>query len=574
MSRERAPRPQRREAESEDKPLNEISALQKSITTAGNGVSELSGTYTTPGVTTDQSSKIHGNGARIIPTTNDMAVLVLLSHQGLQSSDFKLVRDLRIDSGGKVRITGLLVPIGTGEASLILENVYAFNCDTGFELNDSQFVRSNNLRASGGRLGMLIRSTQDIGGGNSHDHYGLHVVGAQVGVVVNGTRFPGGCHSINFGNPQILDCSVCGFAFFDANATTYGGAPELNAHPDGARSMVVDGQTVKRSSYYLHNSLVRVVNLHSGEPSANPHFLLESNSVLVLENFDGYGGTASDALLVEADDTSGVALSGLFSGQGTVQNVLSWPDAFRMPATAQVALYGAAVHTVDTTIAPLYAEQATEWIGSGNAAPITAFVEDPDLGFCSSLAFKPVIASFAGNTGCARVELGNGAANQDTLLSCLVKSDVDCNVKVDVRTGAKWNQLNPTTIRLKRGVVTRIVAARRGLDHDSLVLYFGPNDNTGATIKIANLQCYQGPAGTARTDAALSGIVKHGSFFPGSTRESAANLRDKHSKVNTQGKYPGKQVWDITGSRTLVAAGREPAASWRDGTNARIHTPA
>lgn len=558
-----------------DGTTNDGTTLTTALTTASNGVLELtSDTYLTSALTTLLASKVYGRGAVLKPSANSMSVLTIKDGLTLQSGDFQLIRDLRIDATGKTGITGVKATADSTIASLVLENIYVNAADTvSFDLDASQFIRTYNLRAATGNgAGMLIRNSSAGGGGNSHDHHGFQATVKEVGVVLNGTNFAGGVHSNNFYNPQILTNSVCGMAFFTANATIYGGAPEANG--SGASTVVVDGKTVKKSSMYLNASTVRVENMHSAEASCNPHFLLETGSVLTLHNFSGYGGTAADVLLVSADSTSGVVLEGLFNSTATVQNVLSWPDSIVLPAASQLLMYGTPVHRIDPTISPVYAEQAGAWSSSSNSAPTAnAFAEDADLGYCRSVTFQGVVANFAGNTSFVKMALGTPAASQDSLFTWLVKSDIDCKMKMDVRDGASFNQLNPTEINLVAGKVTRIVAGKKNIATGAWVLYFGPNDTNTATLKISNLQLYQGAAGTEGTLRDLSRIVKHGSFWPGVTRTTQTLLRDKTNSVNVMGKYPGKQVWDTTNNRVVFAAAQTDVGVWIDGVTSTVHTP-
>lgn len=532
------------------------------------------GTYLTSALTLTQAGKLYGCGATLKPSANNMAVLTLAQNITIGSADFQLVRDLVINGTGKTGITGIK---GGGPlvAGLILENVVAYGCDTiGFDLQCAQFMRSLCLKANNGAgAGMLIRNVAVDGGGNSHDHYQFQAYNNAVGVVVNGTNFVSGIQSINFYNPLCLQNSVCGMAFFDAQATIYGGAPESNA--TGAATIVIDGKTVKRSSIYLKNSHVDVVELQQGETSAcDPMILLESNSVLSLRNFRRNGGTGAGYLLVSADSTSSVHLEGCFGGQGTVQNVTSWPDSLILPTAAQVCLYGEPVHKIDPTLAPLYAEQASAWASSGVSAPtVNAFAEDVDLGYCRSVTFQAVVGGL--NTNAVNKTLGNGAASKDSLITVLMKSDTDCKITAHLFDGTSFNVINPTEINLKANKVIRIVLGKRNIAAGGVwQLFVYSTDGVGTpNIKIANLQVWQGATGTQTTTQEISKIVRDGSFWPGITRETQVNLRLLAQSVNTMGKFPGKQVWDTTNNRVVFAAGSATGDVWKDGVNTTVHTP-
>jgi hypothetical protein len=515
-------------------------------------------------------SKIEGLGATLKPSANSMSVLTLKGGANLQAGDYLLVRDLLIDGAAKTGITGIDGDMTGGNlASLILENVYAMSCDTyGFNLRFSQFVRTHNLKAClGNGVGMLISNDTVNGGGNSQDHSGTHLVQKEVGVVVNGTRFAGGIHSINFYNPQVLSNTVCGMAFFDTNATIYGGAPELNA--SGAATKVVDGQTVKRSSVHCNNSTIRLSNVQIAEATCNPCVIAENHTVLVLNNVEGYGLTSG--VFVQADATSTVHMEGLFGAMGVTQNVVSWPNSWVLPASAQVIMYGEPVTREDPTLPVLYSETAPNITASGANPPAASFVEDTDLGYCRQLVYT----AFAGSTGqnFGQLAIGTGAGSQDSVFSVLVKSSTDTQLSINFHNGAAFNDINTSEVYLKAGKVTRILTGKRNIAAGAWTLYWWPVGTDAPTVKFGRCQAYQGPTGTAVTTAELAKIAKHGSFNPGPTRATAANLALKANAVNVSGKYPGKQVWDTTNNRVVFAAGRLDTDVWKDGVNTTVYTP-
>lgn len=527
-------------------------------------------TYLVPALTLPQAGKLSGRGSTLKPSANSMTVLSLAPGLTFQSGDFQLVRDLIVDGTGKTGITGVKAVTGTNAASR-LENVTALNCDIiSFDLQNSQFCRTQGLRASGGTgAGLLIKNVAVDGGGNSHDHYGLHVAGKEVGVLVNGTLFAGGVHSINFYNPQILGNTVCGMAFFDANATIYGGAPESNA--SGAATVVVDGKTVKKSSMYLNNSTVRADNLQIAESSCNPCFLLETNSKLTLKDATGYG--LSSGTLVSADASSTVTLEGSYGCIGIVQNVSSWPDAFHVQ-TAQQVLYGTPVLSIDSSVSMLYSDKAPILVAGGTTPPTGTYVEDSNMGYCRQIAFTANAGSVSANL--ATVTLGSAAGSKDSVLSVLIVAGSDCTLGFNLYDGAAYDAINSQGgVSLKAGVVTRLLIARSGIAAGTWQWIFFPVDASGPTIKFSNLIVYQGTPNTAVNTEAVSKIVKYGLWHPGVTRETQTNLRLLAATVNAVngGKYPGKQVWDTTNNRFVVAAGNAAADVWKDGVNTTVHTP-
>lgn len=544
------------------------------ITAAGNNGTTIfpNALYRVSPLTTLTFSKLVGlGGSSLRPANDTMTVLTLEAGSGLASGDFQLVRDLTIDGTGKTGITGLDSDVAgaTAHASIILENVYIANCDTiAFNLRHTQFVRTYNLRATaGGGVGMYLKNHATQGGANSHDHYGLHLVQKAVGVVVDGTGLlPVG--ALHFYNPQVLENTVCGMAFFEAHGVhIYGGSPEMNA--TGAATYSFDGHTIKRSSMYLNYSRVNVKNISIAEASANPVFLLENKSVLTLENCDGYGG---GGVLVSCDASSGVHLLGAHQALGVVQNVLSWPDAL-MPSiySAQQTLYGQPVHSIDPTVPVLYSELAPNFAARGTTPPTMSFVEDADLDYCRQAVFTANAGGVDANA--VEKDLGTGVGSRDSLFTVLLKSSIDTQIAVNLYDGALFHAYAESNIYLKAGKTTKLVLGRRNIPGGAWKLIFYPVSNDAPTIKFAALQVYQGTIDTAATTADVAKIVKHGAFNPGVIRDTQTNLTSLTATVNTTGKYPGKQVWDTTNNRPVFAAGQTAASVWKDGANATVHTP-
>lgn len=549
-------------------------AVQAKLTAAGTGPSVFPpGTYLTGALAALIYSKIAGLGATLKPAANAQSVLTLKKGSTLQSNDYTLVRDLIIEATGKTGITGI---DNDGDAtasvaSMILENVYVGNCDTyAFNLKNAQFVRSYNLRAAiGSGVGMLIANAAVSGGGNSHDHYGTQLVQMDVGLVVNGTRFGGGCHSLNFYNPQVLLNRVCGMAFFDSNFTVVGGAPELNA--DGATTRVVDGQTVKRSTFHVNNSIGRFQAQHIAEATADPVFLVENKSIVTIEGLSGYGNAGGK--LVQCDATSSVHLEGsLAKPVGIIQGISSWPTGWVLHDSAQLIMYGEPIHQEDPTLPVLYSAKSPAITSGGTNPPTMSYVEDADFGFCRQAVFT----AFAGSTGSnlAQIAVGSGVASRDNVFSVLVKSSADTTIAIQLHDGANYNVINTTHVVLKAGKVTRLVYGKSNIPAGTWTLSWFPVGADAPTIKFANLQAYQGAAGTQTTSAEISKIVGEGAFNPGPLRATQADLASVAATVNANGsKYPGKQVWDTTNNRVVFAAGRAASDVWKDGVNATVHTP-
>lgn len=545
-------------------------AIDATITEAAGGFTYfMSGTALTAAITMLNNSKLDGRGIILKPSVNTMTLITIPGDLSLQSSDYQLIRDFRLFCSGKTGITAIKTT-SAGVASLIIENIISWNCDTvDFDLQWSQFVRTYNLRASlGGGVGMQILNKAVDGGANSHDHYGFHAIQKEVGVFVNGANYIP-LHSINFYNPQILENTVCGMAFFDAGAVIYGGAPEFNG--TGAATKVIDGKTVKRCSMHLDSSNVRAEDYHISEATVNPCFILENNSILTLSNASGYGNTAG--VLVSADATSGVNLQGSFSALGVVQNVISWPDAYFLHETAQMVAYGEPVLKIDPTLnnAP-FAEQAPKLLNSAVSPPLSnSWVEDFDLGLCREVQFDTVVGNE--NDGNTRTANFTGVASQDTLLTLLVKSDIDCEIGINLHDGAAFHAFKATDVFLKSGKVTRIVVARRAIAGGSWKIHFYPLDTSGPTIKFANIQVVQGATYAPATSQLIASVVRHGLFWPGPSRASTTELNDVASTVNTVGKFTGKQVWNNVAQRPTWSIGNEPWHVWKDGSNGTLYSP-
>jgi hypothetical protein len=552
---------------------NDGSAVNSTLTAAGTAFTVFpTATYLVSALTSLLFSKIDGLGSTLKPSANSISVLTLKSGSTLQSGDFLSVKNLLIDATGKTDITGITTDGGAGGsvASGVLENIYAANCDTvSFNLGNSQFLRSYNLRAVlGNGVGFIITNDASSGGGNSHDYYGLHAIQKEVGVFVNGTRFDTGCHSLNFYNPQILSNSVCGMAFFDANATIYGGAPETNAA--GAATKTVDSQTVRRCSLQANNSIIRVDNFQVAEATADPCFIAENKAILTLKDLSGYG--LGSGVLVQTDASSSIHLEGVFAAAGTVQGVSSWPTGWILPDSAQSIMYGEPVSHVDPTLPVLFAHPAPAIAGQGANAPTMSYVEDADLGYCRQAVYQAFAGGASGNT--AIMAVGSGVASKATIISILVKSSIDTQIGINTHNGSSYNDINTQQVFLKAGKVTRLIYGKRNIPaNGAWNLYWYPVGTDAPTIQFANLQVYQGTPDLQTTDQEIAKIISTGAFQPGPSRATAANLAIKANIINTAGKYPGKQAWDTTNNRVVFAAGRLDTDVWKDGVNATVYTP-
>jgi hypothetical protein len=308
-------------------------------------------------------------------------------------------------------------------------------------------------------------------------------------------------------NPFIQGNSVAGLAFFQSFVTILNGTLETNG--SGASTIVVDSKTIKKSSIHLDDSHVSIIDMRLDEATVDPAFVIDNDSVLTLHNFAGYG--PQSGLLVDADDTSGVVLSGYYGPtNGIVQNVLAWPDMF-IPNTSPSILIGVPVYLEDPSINAFYAEQLPNFTASGASPPTVSTVEDDDLG---GICRQVIYSSSAGdtNTNRASVNLGAGSASKDNVYSILLKSDADTDLATNFHDGTNWNVINTQNIHLIANKVTRIVASKKNIPaNGNWLLYFWPVSTDAPTIKFSRLQLYQGDQ-TEVASNAISRIVKYGAF--------------------------------------------------------------
>jgi hypothetical protein len=552
---------------------DDAGAIDRAIAAAGSGTLRFPhAKYAVSGITTGQASKIDGAGSVLVPTGNNQTVLTGGSTLPLETGSFTVWRDLTIDGTGSSGITGISGAARAGDghtaylgAQTILENLYVRNCDIGFDLGATQFLRTYNLSAYAGRVGLLIGNDSVGGGANSHDHFQPHLVGNAVGLLVDGTHYIP-VLALNFYNPQWLSNSVCGAAFFHVgHATVYGGAPEVNA--GGAPAITVNGLTVKRSSVYLNKSNVQFENCYIGE-TATPCFLIENNSVLHLHNVAGYGNVMGR--LVEADPTSVVELSGHCNCAGTIENVTAWPDSISLDA-GQATFSGKPVLAIDPKLEPLYADQApVRLAASVFVPPRIAFVEDEQLGYCAEVVFATSRGEPSG-ANAVHVDVNGTPADGLTIVSVLLKSATDCGMEISLSNSTDGFHLSGATVALRAGKVTRVVMVRPHVSAGTDTIWFAPRDARGSALRIANLQLYVGPLGDAGAAADINRILHDGAFWPGVTRATTAVLQNAAESVNMMGKYPGKSVWVVDAGREVFAAGPKPTDPWNDASARRLY---
>jgi hypothetical protein len=550
--------------------VDEQTAIVAAVTAAGNGTTRIpKGTYLTSVLALQTLSKLLAAGALLKPFGNSQSILTFPAWAVLNGSDYLLIKGLSLDGTGKTGITGIDGPAASNHAALILEDIFAINCDTvAVNLRASQFVRTYNLRCSNGTgIGLKIRNIAVTGGSNSHDHHQLQCTYKEVGLWIDGTQFLP-VVDLNFYNLQILVNSVCGVALFAVNdANFYGCAPEQNA--SGAASFTADGLTAKRATMYLNASTAYAQGFSIAEGVADPVFLLENTSFLVLDGPSGYGNPSG--VVVAVDATSSVALKGTLNRlKGIIQGVASWPDGWIL-GNPQLIMYGEPVLSFDPTLPVLYSHQAPPIVGNGTHVPTATYVEDVDLGYCRQLVFT----AFAGNANdnLGQLDFGNGVASKDGVFSVLVKSATDTQIGTTTLFNGAYNDINTTKIFLKAGQVTRILSGASGLGAGAWQMIWYAIGTDAPTIKFANFQAYQGTPNTAANSAAIAKIVKLGAFNPGPVRATQANLQSAAAAVNVNGKYPGKQVWDSTNNRPVFAAGRATTDVWKDGVNSTVWTP-
>ncbi len=466
---------------------------------------------------TGNNGKLVNYGTLLQASANNQTVLSVNSNLSLQVNDYVLAAGYLIDGNGHTGVIGVAGAAFTGYANYcgaqaIIDSIYVANCDIGFSFGSTQFMRAYKLQAYNCSTGIMLINDATSGGGNSNDFYQPHVVNNVVGVFVDGTAYSTTpITSINFYNPQCLANSVCGMAFFTAQASIYGGAPEANG--SGSATATVNGKTVKRSSMYLNNSTVNLVNFSVHEALADPCFLLENGSRLNCINVRWYGNTSGR--LVSADDSSGVNFVGNYACNGSVQNVLAWPDSIN--PDIQSCLYGTpGVKSEPLLASALYANQSLSDVYlSGVDPPTKSFVTDSQLGSCVQVTFRAE-AGVATGPNTVYILTGNTAASGPIVISCLLKATADTIVGLSciMNGSSAWAGGFQGGINLKAGAPVRVVILTNAcVNANPVRVFLYPQGTDGPVVKVSNMQVYQGKSYTDIGSLGdINKIVKYGAF--------------------------------------------------------------
>lgn len=503
-----------------DGATNDAAAINAAITVADNRALDFtSSTYAVSGFTTANASKIDGHGSLLVPTGNNQT-LITANSPFLQTNnpDYLRLANLRVDGTGFTGITGLRnAPTDNtfGGSVSIYENLVVYKCNNGcgFNLHNMQFGRLYNLTATAIDNGPACYVWGDPGQGGANQNYFYSPCFSYSGVgflyngIPNGARLCGGGALID---PVMNGNTVCTAAFFSISPFTIeGGSPEVNC--TGAASIVIDGLTIPRCTYYLNNSTISVNDTFIADTHNFSIFKLENNSTLELRNIAGHA--SSSGFLVEADATSSVSFFGSYECNGVVQNVIRWPDAFKVYGF-NTSMYGVPVLENSPGLPVVYASKIPPTFAPLGAPPTITTVEDADLGMCNRHVYGASPGNISGTNAAFMVLPGLTGSGSDTatLITILLKSSIDCQFKIFAGFNTGATPIGGPDITLKANKVTRVVIASSAAVAGALQLYCYPLDSTGPTIYMSNIQVYQGPFSDPATDGFLSEIVSKGLF--------------------------------------------------------------
>lgn len=566
--------------------VDDTTAIQAALTAATSGCASLpNDTYKISGVTVKKQSRLYGQAATLKPSANNQTLITLEQGSNFQDGYWQELKDIRIDGTGFTGITGVASDTSGYVAGLVISNVRAYNTSVvTYNLNYAQFARLTNVvAANGAGVGFFLAPLAAGGGGNSNDFYGIIAAGKDVGFIVDGTAIAStgrswGAIANNFYNAQINNNSVCGIAFFDAQANMYGGSPEQNSF-GATSSYTYNGKTIPRCSMYVNNSQINIYGFRFEENNITDTCVkLENNSVVNATDISGYCKVGK--ILVDCDDTSMINLAGFFSISGFLRNISTWPEHYQIYlaktsvvsglSTSWLQMYGAPISQIDSTLPMLLSQQAPLINTFGSTQAVLSYAEDDKLGYCSQL-----VCPAAAQTSVNQVPITGLLANCSILISFLLMSSIDCNVTVIFYDGAGTRMAGQDAgILLKANKPVRVVTARANYAAGSSgVISIIPWDTAAPTLKVAKIVVYQGLTVLGSTEDDIANIVRSGLFNPGIVRETAANLALKTAIVNISNKYPGKQVWDTTNNRNVFAAGRTDVSVWKDGVNSTVYTP-
>jgi hypothetical protein len=540
--------------------------------------------YKIAGVTLKNKCRVYGDASILMPSGNSQTLITLEAGSSFQDGYWQELRDIRIDGTGYTGITGVGVSTTSYVAGLVMSNVRAYNTsNVSFNLGYAQFSRITNVVAANGTgIGFFVGPTPNGGGANSNGFYGIIAASKEVGFIIDGTApAPNGgtwkAIDNNFYNAQINGNTICGIAFFDAQANMYGGSPENNAGGI-INHYAYNGKIIPKCSMYINNSNINIHGFVIEENSiAKSCFKLENNSTLNATDISGY--SKAGTITVDCDETSMINLFGFFSMIGFLRNVSTWPEHYQLysakyaPAaslsTCHLQMYGSPIEKLDSSISLLLSEQAPIINPYGGNHASLSYIEDEYQGYCSQLVCPPVE-----KTSVNEIQISGLLSNNSILVSFLIMASVDCTVTAFFNDGL-YHRMGGFDggIKLNTGKAVRVVFARANYSAGIGSISIIPWDTNAPTLKISKFVVYQGETSLGKTEDDIAKIVRTGLFNPGITRETSKNLALKSAKVNFSNKYPGKQVWDTTYNRLVFSSGRENVDVWKDGVNSTAYTP-
>ena len=513
---------------------DDTAAIQAAINAAYtvNAVVQFSGasSYAVTSLTLSSYSKLNGSNCRLIQLSGTTPLINYGgSNAPLQTTNRCIVENFVLFRSSIVSNT---VGLYSTSPTLVLSNVRFEGFETGLKLRTAQFGTFYSVKAYNCTVGLYLESTSADGGGNSNSFYDFQAVGCQVGIVVNKAgSFPQ--HSIYFRNPSLLSNSLCAAACFNTDNIVFdGGANELNGGGASA-TLLYNGLTIKKSSFYFKTAYASIINTSIQEPSVTPCIILESSSSVGVSNTSGYGNTLGNA--ISCDSTSFVVPTG-----GT-DIVTSNGISTNFPV-----LQGHAQHTQFYVTSPLTFETAN--IPNVHANPWYGTILDTNGTTSSGLGRDAEYGSFYyavyGTSGAGRIRVSTPiTTNGDTLiLSCLVKASLDTTLDFRI-----YGDLNPVSQQIYAGRWYRAVWVAPGSSTSNLGLIISVN-TTGVQLNVCKFQQYTGPA-TDPTTAAIANAMLAGAYNP---KIKAQRQFAEFTSVPTSGTWA---VGDIVYHATPAASG-------------------
>lgn len=458
---------------------------------------------------TNFSAKLYGHA--FLKYTGSNCSLSQVGFKPLQTIDKFVIKGISILCQSATNSTGITL---ANNAEVDLEDISISGCtNAGILVSEAQFGTMNAMNIYNNTVGIKMYPSNANGGANSWTISNSTIENNTVGYIQSAVGLTFGQGSNILSNVNFLTNSVAAIATFGGGggffSTLYiwGGAPEANA--SGAATVTIDGNVVKRASLYSNFTDVYIHDETIAEAAANPVFIIENKTHLVVNNMCCYGSPTGR--LVSADTTSSAEFHGRFSTNGYVDNVVSFPDIIGQ--ATDFSMQGPARLRLDTKIQQDYAgNPMTPAFVDITGSVSQAIVSDPLYGPVSTVTH----AASVGNTSTNRVNFGNimsttTSVTSDYLVCGLMQSSTNGPYQL---FGNASFAIGMAPIHPLPGWNSVCMYGQNVPAGQSVQLVGFPLDSSGPTVSFTGLEVAQAPSGSPAALALMGFILKTGAVNP------------------------------------------------------------